>query len=162
MKRQVLHHCIISFAPDVIPSNLKDPTLSWIWQMGTSFGALCSNDLTGKTTHLIAVRWDAKAKAAKDYGHSKIVTPAWLLDSTARWAIQDEEAYALEDLDVENPDSVSLEDSLFATEEEKEALDVDWDEVNKEVEDFMNESGIDDEGDTTDSELSPILSKQQR
>lgn len=54
MKLQVLQHVIIAFT-DVIPQ-MKDPRLSWIWQMATSFGATCSMDLTGKTTHLIAVK----------------------------------------------------------------------------------------------------------
>ncbi|CEI95251.1 Putative Protein phosphatase [Rhizopus microsporus] len=155
MKSKVLENCVVSFAPDVIPVYLKDPTLSWIWQMATSFGATCSTDLTGKTTHLIAVKWDSKVKAAKEYGHSKIVTPAWLLDSTARWKKQDEEMYALPDAelsDIENPDSVSLEDNLFDEKEEELIENVDWDEISKEVDDFMNESGIDDDGDTTDSE----------
>lgn len=55
MKKSVLTNVIIAFT-DVIPKKIKDPTLSWIWQMATSFGAVCSMDLTGKTTHLIAVK----------------------------------------------------------------------------------------------------------
>lgn len=120
--------------------------------MTASFGATCSTDLTGKTTHFITLKWDAKTKAAKEYGHAKIVTPAWLLDSTARWKKQNEEAYSLQDAelsDIENPDSVSLEDHLFDEKEEELVENVDWDEVNKELEDFMDESEADN---TTDSE----------
>jgi RNA polymerase II subunit A-like phosphatase len=54
MKKSVLNNVIIAFT-DVIPQ-IKDPSLSWIWQMANSFGAVCSMDLTGKTTHLIAVK----------------------------------------------------------------------------------------------------------
>ncbi|KAG2232930.1 hypothetical protein INT48_006184 [Thamnidium elegans] len=88
MKLNVLQHVIITFT-DVIPQ-IKDPTLSWIWQMATSFGATCSMDLTGKTTHLIAVKFSSKVKAAREYGHSiHVVTPAWLLDSTSSCGIDD-------------------------------------------------------------------------
>jgi RNA polymerase II subunit A-like phosphatase len=166
MKKQVLNKVIIAFTADVIPTKLKDPTLSWIWQMATSFGAICSMDLTGKTTHLIAVKASSsKVKAAREYGHSiHVVTPAWLLDSTARWKSQNEAYYALPEVDVENPENTSLddlEDSAFDDEgeqdnnepEEEEVIEnVDWDEADREVEDFINESGIDDVWDTEDSD----------
>ncbi|KAI9269858.1 hypothetical protein BY458DRAFT_510632 [Sporodiniella umbellata] len=152
MKHKVLSQCIISLAPDLIPTNIRDPTLSWIWQMATSFGGSCSTDLTGKTTHLITIRHDTKVKTAKEHGHAHIVTPAWLLDSTARWALQPEELYSL-------PEEVDLESIEEAEKDEKSELDVDWDEVNKEVEDFMNESGIDDDGDTTDSDSTTHVNK---
>jgi RNA polymerase II subunit A-like phosphatase len=134
---------VIVFA-DVIPPTTKDPTLSWIWQMATSFGATCSTDLTGKTTHLIAVDpATSKAKAARLYGHSiHVVTPGWLLDSTARWAIQDEERYALP---VNVPDE---ETNTSVDDDEDERLNLDWAEADREVEDFINESGIDDAWDT--------------
>lgn len=156
---------MLTFTADVIPTKLKDPTLSWIWQMASSFGATCSMDLTGKTTHLIAVKANSnKVKAAREYGHSiHVVTPAWLLDSTARWTIQDENAYDLPEIDLENPESTSLDDleddSAFEDErnqeeeEEEEVIEnVDWDEADREVEDFINESGIDDVWDTEDSD----------
>ncbi|KAG1016809.1 hypothetical protein G6F26_012233 [Rhizopus arrhizus] len=152
LKRNVLSNCHIFFAPDVLHRHIRDPTHSGIWHMAASFGATCSTDLTGKTTHFITLKWDAKTKAAKEYGHAKIVTPAWLLDSTARWKKQNEEAYSLQDAelsDIENPDSVSLEDHLFDEKEEELVENVDWDEVNKELEDFMDESEADN---TTDSE----------
>ncbi|KAG1455529.1 hypothetical protein G6F56_007044 [Rhizopus delemar] len=155
LKRSVLSNCVISFAPEVLHRHHRDPNRSSLWHMATSFGASCSTDLTGKTTHLVALKWDAKAKTAKEYGHSKIVMPAWLLDSTARWKIQNEEMYVLQDAelsDIENPDSVSLEDHLFDEKEDELIENVDWDEVNKELEDFLDESGADTDGDTTDSE----------
>ncbi|KAI9244629.1 HAD-like domain-containing protein [Sporodiniella umbellata] len=155
LKRSVLADCNISFAPEVLYRHHRDPNRSGLWHMASSFGAGCSTDLTGKTTHLITIQWDAKAKTAKEYGHSKIVTPAWLLDSTARWKVQNEEAYVLQDAelsDIENPDSVSLEDHLFDEKEDELVENVDWDEVNKELEDFLDESGADTDGDTTDSE----------
>lgn len=170
MKKSVLANVIIAFT-DVIPKKIKDPTLSWIWQMATSFGAVCSMDLTGKTTHLIAIKTGSKVKAAREYGHSiRVVTPAWLLDSTARWAIQNEENYGLlPEVDIEDPESTMLDlgdDDLFEFEEEGDdeeneettKVSVDWDEANREVEDFINESGIDDVWDTdSDTVDSPIL-----
>lgn len=114
----------------------------------------------------------SKVKAAREYGHSiRVVTPAWLLDSTARWAIQNEENYGLlPELDIEDPESTLLDlgDDLFENSEfeeegdddegEEEKVLVDWDEANREVEDFINESGIDDVWDTdSDTVDSPIL-----
>ncbi|KAI9357156.1 HAD-like domain-containing protein [Pilaira anomala] len=157
MKLQVLQHVIIAFT-DVIPQ-MKDPSLSWIWQMATSFGATCSMDLTGKTTHLIAVKFGSKAKAAREYGHSiHIVTPAWLLDSTASWSIQDEDKYAIDETPASTPlelDDEEEEEDTFNSETEKVILD--WDEANREVEDFINESGIDDIWDT-DSDTKKLIS----
>lgn len=151
LKKNVLKNVIIAFT-DVIPQ-IKDPKLSWIWQMATSFGAICSMDLTGKTTHLIAVKSGSKVKAAREYGHSiHIVTPAWLLDSTARWSIQDEENYGLPEVEIENPESTPLD--LEDEDEEEQEVVVDWEDADREVEDFINESGIDDvwdtDSDTTD------------
>ncbi|GAA5795708.1 hypothetical protein HPULCUR_001070 [Helicostylum pulchrum] len=158
MKLNVLQHVIITFT-DVIPQ-IKDPTLSWIWQMATSFGATCSMDLTGKTTHLIAVKFSSKVKAAREYGHSiHVVTPAWLLDSTSSWSIQDESNYQLPQEDIDNPESTPLD---FLEEENDEKVSVDWEEADREVEDFINESGIDDiwdtDSDTVDSPLSACSS----
>ncbi|KAI8090786.1 HAD-like domain-containing protein [Thamnidium elegans] len=155
MKLNVLQHVIITFT-DVIPQ-IKDPTLSWIWQMATSFGATCSMDLTGKTTHLIAVKFSSKVKAAREYGHSiHVVTPAWLLDSTSSWSIQDESNYQLpQEEEIENP-----EYTLLDLEEEEEKVSLDWEEADREVEDFINESGIDDIWDTdSDTVDSPLYNK---
>ncbi|KAI8880547.1 hypothetical protein K501DRAFT_224695 [Backusella circina FSU 941] len=159
LKCKILENKVIVFA-DVIPPTTKDPTLSWIWQMATSFGATCSTDLTGKTTHLIAVNaFCSKVKAARLYGHSiHVVTPGWLLDSTARWAIQDEGGYALPAALSPLPDegettSTSVDDE----EEEEEKLNLDWAEADREVEDFINESGIDDTGDTDSDATNTIV-----
>ncbi|KAG2196900.1 hypothetical protein INT47_005124 [Mucor saturninus] len=145
LKKDVLKGVIIAFS-DVIPP-MKDPTFSWIWQMATSFGAMCSMDLTGKTTHLIAVKSGSKVKAAREYGHSiHTVTPAWLLDSTARWQIQNEENYALTNSDESDTESTPLLEE--EDEEEEQEVLVDWEDADREVEDFINESGIDDVWDT--------------
>jgi RNA polymerase II subunit A-like phosphatase len=87
------------------------------------------------------------------------VTPAWLLDSTARWSIQNEEYYTLPEIDIENPEStlLDLDDSTFDnelnSEEEEEKVNLDWEEANREVEDFINESGIDDIWETDSDNL---------
>ncbi|KAI8098007.1 uncharacterized protein B0P05DRAFT_522944 [Gilbertella persicaria] len=169
MKKRVLAEIKITFSDKILSSqHIKDPSLSWIWQMATSFGATCSVDLTGKTTHLIAINTSkSKVKAAREYGHNiHIVTPAWLLDSTARWKTQPEENYALPEIDVEHPEQILLDlESLSSEmttprkekeeeEEEEEDLieNINWDEANREVEEFINESGIDDVWGDTDSD----------
>lgn len=166
MKKRVLEGVIITFSDVILsPDNVKDPTLSWIWQTATSFGATCSVDLTGKTTHLIAIATSkSKVKAAREYGHASIhvVTPAWLLDSTARWQIQPEENYSVEEVEPENPEHSTLDLEFLSgqdgkknnsdTTEEDLIENINWDEANREVEDFINESGIDDVWDDTDSD----------
>ncbi|KAI8382261.1 HAD-like domain-containing protein [Blakeslea trispora] len=154
MKKKVLANVKITFSDKILSTQHKDPTLSWIWQMAISFGATCSTDLTGKTTHLIAINNSKnKVKAAREYGHNiHIVTPAWLLDSTARWQVQPEENYAVTDCSEPTPlDSESVT-SEMPTPQEKELENINWDEANREVEDFINESGIDDVWDDTDSD----------
>ncbi|CAO3654544.1 unnamed protein product [Mucor fragilis] len=158
MKKQVLKGVIITFSDVILSPDLKDPTLSWIWQMATSFGATCSLDLTGKTTHLIAVSTSKnKVHAAREYGHCKIVSPLWLLDSTARWKIQPEEAYELKEYQIPSP-KTSTEDEEQALQDDQEAPEeelvenINWDDANREVEDFINESGIDDIWGDTDSD----------
>ncbi|CEP19902.1 hypothetical protein [Parasitella parasitica] len=164
MKKQVLQGVIITFSDVILSPDLKDPTLSWIWQMATSFGATCSVDLTGKTTHLIAISTSKnKVHAAREYGHCKIVTPLWLLDSTARWKIQPEERYELKEYHTPSPEiSPEGEDQTLQDdqqEQEEELIEnINWDDANREVEDFINESGIDDiwgdtDSDTIDSSL---------
>ncbi|OBZ88464.1 RNA polymerase II subunit A C-terminal domain phosphatase [Choanephora cucurbitarum] len=161
MKKQVLANIKITFSDKILSTqHIKDPTLSWIWQMATSFGATCSVDLTGKTTHLIAINNSRnKVKAAREYGHNiHIVTPAWLLDSTARWQVQPEENYAVVDVDRSERTPLDSESvpSEMPTPQEKELENINWDEANREVEDFINESGIDDVWDDTDSDTIDI------
>lgn len=153
MKERVLKGKVITFSDRILaPFHSKDPSLSWIWQMATSFGATCSIDLTGKTTHLIAIQNSRnKVKAALEYGQPNllhIVTPAWLLDSTARWSIQPEENYQLNFNELDTVEDASLTDDLdyFSNSDKEDDLikNINWDETNREVEDFINESGIDD------------------
>ncbi|KAI9472463.1 MAG: hypothetical protein EXX96DRAFT_357301 [Benjaminiella poitrasii] len=168
MKQQVLKDTIITFSDRILPQQditHSDPSLSWIWQMASAYGAHCSIDLTGKTTHLIAIPATSrnKVKAARRYGHPNlhVVTPGWLFDSTARWSIQPEDNYALPEL--KNSDNEEYQDEDDMTEDPNDEAaeddsdedlvkDINWDEANKEVEDFINESGIDDVWGDTDSE----------
>ena len=88
-----------------------------------------------------------------------IVTIDWLLDSAARWSKQDEKRYILPSLnpsggpgevEVENPESTPFDDGAFDPGEHSIGEDVDWDEMDRDVDDALNESGT-DVGDT-DSE----------
>ena len=158
LKKDVLKGVIITFSDMILSPDLKDPTLSWIWQMATSFGATCSIDLTGKTTHLIAVSTSKnKVHAAREYGHCKIVTAQWLLDSTARWKIQPEEKYEIKEYQIPSP-KLSTEDEEQGLQDDQEEQEdelienINWDDANREVEDFINESGIDDIWGDTDSD----------
>ncbi|KAF7720872.1 Carboxy-terminal domain (CTD) phosphatase [Apophysomyces ossiformis] len=139
--------------PSVIPLQ-QDPKTSWIWQLAESFGAVCSLELTGKITHLIAAKaGTSKVNAARHSGRSiKIVTPAWLLDSTSRWEIQDEGRYVLPSTpsppgegEIENPEStpLDLDDGAFDDDDAGLVENIDWEEADREVEDFINESGTD-------------------
>ncbi|KAL8973260.1 MAG: hypothetical protein Q9183_000060 [Haloplaca sp. 2 TL-2023] len=64
-----------------------------------SFGASIENNITRKTTHLVAARnRTAKVRQAlkRGKGKVKIVSPQWLIDSLAQWARQDETPYLLD------------------------------------------------------------------
>ncbi|KAG0166824.1 Carboxy-terminal domain (CTD) phosphatase [Apophysomyces sp. BC1034] len=152
MKKKILQGVHIVFS-GVIPLQ-QDPQTSWIWQLAESFGAVCSLELTGKITHLIAAKaGTSKVNAARHSGRLiKVVTPAWLLDTTSRWKIQNEERYALPSTpsppgegEIENPEStpLDLDDGAFDDEDIGLVENIDWEEADREVEDFINESGTD-------------------
>ncbi|KAL0075274.1 hypothetical protein J3Q64DRAFT_1704091 [Phycomyces blakesleeanus] len=163
MKSRILKGLHLVFS-GVIPLH-QEPSQSWLWQLAISFGANCELELTGKVTHLIAAKpGTSKVKAALKYGKRiSIVTPAWLVDSTSRWAIQDEALYGLAQpstpQEIENPESTPLDfEDAFEDADNSLVENIDWDEADREVEDCMNESGtdvIDTDSDTVESPLGP-------
>ncbi|KAL8705530.1 MAG: hypothetical protein Q9201_001347 [Fulgogasparrea decipioides] len=63
-----------------------------------SFGATIDEEITKKTTHLVAARnRTAKVRQAlkRGKGKVKIVSPQWLIDSLAQWIRRDETPYLL-------------------------------------------------------------------
>ncbi|KAI9495880.1 HAD-like domain-containing protein, partial [Zychaea mexicana] len=162
MKRKILDGVHIVFS-GLIPQQqvLSD---SMYWRLAESFGAVCLPDLTGNVTHVIAAKAGTdKVNRARRANKIFIVTVDWLLDSTARWDKQDEKRYILPSLnpsasvgsdagevEVENPESTPFDDGAFDPDEHSLGEDVDWDDMDREVDDALNESGT-DFGDT-DSE----------
>lgn len=101
---------------------------------------------------------------ARKRGGIKIVWLSWFTDSIALWQRQDEKPYFLDDPPMPGPStSPTAESQLVSSDndldsddwdqeppEPKEAAQLDfgavnWDEINDEVEAFMNESDDDDD-----------------
>ncbi|KAI9031939.1 hypothetical protein CLU79DRAFT_730794 [Phycomyces nitens] len=170
MKSRILKGLYLVFS-GVIPLH-QEPSQSWLWQLAKSFGADCGQELTGKVTHLIAAKpGTSKVKAALKYGRRiSIVTPAWLVDSTSRWAIQDEALYGLAQpstpQEIENPESTPLDfEDAFEDADNSLVENIDWEEADREVDDCMNESGtdvIDTDSDTMESPLGPPLKGKRK
>ncbi|KAL8998466.1 MAG: hypothetical protein Q9169_002503 [Polycauliona sp. 2 TL-2023] len=93
-----------------------------------SFGATIEEEVTRKTTHLIAARnRTAKVRQAlrRGKGKVKIVSPQWLVDSLAQWTKLDETNYLL---DVEDNESSQVtngedEEGNFLSESEDTAIE---------------------------------------
>lgn len=141
----------------------------------SSFGARISPALTKSTTHVVAHkdRRTSKVRQAAKHPHIKIVTTGWLLQCFTQWVHVDEDPHQIEvERDEQGPsDSLPFEDmpeglTLTPSEadaEEDGALPDDfdddgelqsptiddevWERMNKDLEDFMNESGEDEDDD---------------
>jgi len=133
------------------------------------FGAKCYTELSNVVTHVVAAKHGTvKVDAARKRGGMKIVWLAWFTDSIALWRRQDETPYLLDDPspDVTQPTSI-LDSSQVPTDPElgnddwdedvteiskaeggaAESLnlaDIDWNDVNDEVDAAMNESDDED------------------
>ncbi|XP_076244842.1 RNA polymerase II subunit A C-terminal domain phosphatase Fcp1 isoform X2 [Calliopsis andreniformis] len=91
---QVLKGVNLTFS-GLIPTNQKLHQ-SRAYKVARAFGAEVSQDLTDKTTHLVAIRpGTAKANAAKKNGNIKIVNPDWLWTCAERWEHVDERLFPL-------------------------------------------------------------------
>lgn len=105
-----------------------------------------------------------KVDAARKRGGIKIVWLAWFTESTARWRHQDETPYLLDDPPVAGPSSSpTLDPHQISSDPEPDADDwdeaakaagadptsfeldeIDWNDINDEVDAAMNESDDDD------------------
>jgi RNA polymerase II subunit A-like phosphatase len=116
---------------------------------------------------------------ARKRGGIKIVWLAWFTDSIALWRRQDEKPYLLDDLPMPGPSSSPIAESQLISSdidldsddwdqdppEPKDAGELDfaavnWDEINDEVEAFMNETD-DDEGEQSDGLQSGNISEEE-
>ncbi|KAF5375137.1 hypothetical protein D9758_000554 [Tetrapyrgos nigripes] len=157
----------------VIPLDTK-PETTEIWRMAVMFGAKCSTELSPEVTHVVAAkRGTVKVDQARKRGGVKIVWLAWFTDSVALWHRQDETPYLLDDPptagpssspssvqqvssdpDIDEDDEWELEgsgatgDHSLGSTTSFEASQINWDDINDEVEAAMMES--DDEDDMSE------------
>ncbi|KMU79055.1 RNA polymerase 2 subunit A C-terminal domain containing protein phosphatase [Coccidioides immitis RMSCC 3703] len=92
IKRRILEAVVVVFS-GVIPLD-KDTQNAEISLWAKSFGAIITQKIDSRTTHLVAGRnRTAKVREATRYPKIKIVTVQWLLDSLTQWKRLDEEPY---------------------------------------------------------------------
>ncbi|KIJ21963.1 hypothetical protein PAXINDRAFT_105638 [Paxillus involutus ATCC 200175] len=147
----------------VIPLDTK-PESTEIWKVAHMFGARCYTELNNRTTHVVAAKHGTvKVDMARKRGGIRIVWLAWFTDSIALWQRQDETPYLLEDLTRSAPSlSPNLDPHQISSDPEPDADDwdvepapsgntdielgdINWDDINDEVEAAMNESDDDDD-----------------
>ncbi|KAF8560165.1 hypothetical protein OG21DRAFT_1480001 [Imleria badia] len=162
MRTKTLEGVHIVFS-SVIPLDTK-PETTEIWKVAHMFGARCYTELHNFTTHVVAAKQGTvKVDMARKRGGIKIVWLAWFTDSIALWRRQAETPYLLEDPTRHAPSlSPNIDPHPISSDPEPDAddwdveptpsgntafelADIDWNDINDEVEAAMNES--DDEED---------------
>lgn len=146
-----------------------------IWRVSREFGAVCEEEITDRTTHLITSRNDTeKVLEAVAVGNIKIINSDWIFNSIRRWKRENEENYRIEIIQTQNVESYnnvkrSKKRKLLLLEEEVEEEDGfdeevtgefetlldanDFNEINKELEDLeSSESESDDEKEFEENE----------
>ncbi|XP_070165279.1 RNA polymerase II subunit A C-terminal domain phosphatase isoform X3 [Polyergus mexicanus] len=94
VRSQVLKGLYLTFS-GLIPTHQKLHQ-SRVYKVARAFGAEVTQDLTEKTTHLVAIRkGTAKANAARKVANIKIVNPEWLWTCAERWERVDERLFPL-------------------------------------------------------------------
>ncbi|XP_043280796.1 RNA polymerase II subunit A C-terminal domain phosphatase isoform X2 [Venturia canescens] len=94
VRARVLKGLCLTFS-GLIPTHQKLHQ-SRVYKVAKAFGAEVTQDLTDKTTHLVAIKpGTAKANAAKKNKNIKIVNPDWLWLSAERWERVDERLFPL-------------------------------------------------------------------
>lgn len=152
VRSQVLKGLRLTFS-GLIPTHQKLHQ-SRVYKVARAFGAEVTQDLTEKTTHLVAIRkGTAKANTARKDANIKIVNPEWLWTCAERWERVDERLFPLtsqargsrvppphcsspervEDLESDNANSFanSINPLMSFTQEEIEFMDK---EVNEDME----------------------------
>ncbi|XP_076622872.1 RNA polymerase II subunit A C-terminal domain phosphatase Fcp1 isoform X1 [Colletes latitarsis] len=94
VRARVLKGVYLTFS-GLIPTHQKLHQ-SRAYKVARAFGAEVSQDLSDKTTHLVAIRpGTAKANTAKKNENIKIVNPDWLWTCAERWEHVDERLFPL-------------------------------------------------------------------
>lgn len=160
----------------VIPLDTP-PQSTEIWRLAYMFGATCHVELVPKVTHVVAAkRGTVKVDTARRQGKTRIVWLAWFTDSVALWRRMDETPYLLDaeengtklgagsnadevkaDVDGDqvssdhDPDPDDWDDGGLDRGDDVAVDEIDWDDINDEVDAAMNES---DDGGEDDDALS--------
>ncbi|KYN01568.1 PREDICTED: RNA polymerase II subunit A C-terminal domain phosphatase [Cyphomyrmex costatus] len=162
VRSQVLKGLYLTFS-GLIPTHQKLHQ-SRAYKVARAFGAEVTQDLTEKTTHLVAIRkGTAKANTARKDTNIKIVNSDWLWTCAERWEHVDERLFPLtsqargsrvppphcsspervEDVESDKTNSFanSINPLMSFTQEEIEFMDK---EVNEDMEDMVFEDEEDD------------------
>lgn len=150
IKRKVLGGVVLVFS-GVLPlgTDTQNADIS-LW--AKSFGAVISQKINMKTTHLVAGRnRTAKVREATRYPNIKIVTTQWLLDSLTQWKHLSEDPYLLpvhpdDRGEPISPGSKELESSWLSSENEEDSGEFLSDDENftETTEDIFKSSGLDE------------------
>ncbi|KAG2412191.1 hypothetical protein HFD88_009747 [Aspergillus terreus] len=150
IKRKVLGGVVLVFS-GVLPlgTDTQNADIS-LW--AKSFGAVISQKINMKTTHLVAGRnRTAKVREATRYPNIKIVTTQWLLDSLTQWKHLSEDPYLLpvhpdDRGEPISPGSKELESAWLSSENEEDSGEFLSDDENftETTEDIFKSSGLDE------------------
>ena len=171
MKRRVFHDCVILFS-GVLPLGValdQADIVQWV----RSFGAIVVAELIDTVTHVIAVKnGTAKVRRAFERPDVKVVHLKWLYECIAHWKRVPEENFYLErpegsDMPIpederakkaavndDNVEDIDTDSFVLSLNDGK----IDWNEINKELDEFMNSSDEEDSNEdeavtmTTDSD----------
>ncbi|EER26424.1 Carboxy-terminal domain (CTD) phosphatase [Coccidioides posadasii str. Silveira] len=158
IKRRILEAVVVVFS-GVIPLD-KDTQNAEISLWAKSFGAIITQKIDSRTTHLVAGRnRTAKVREATRYPKIKIVTVQWLLDSLTQWKRLDEEPYLVPvhpddrgepiSLPGTSPnDAKELDDAGYLSSSEEDTTSADDDES-----DFSKGRSQNDELENADEEI---------
>lgn len=161
IKKQVFKGCVFLFS-GILPlgTNLDSADIvQWV----RSFGAVVVADFVDTVTHVIATSGGTrKVQQAAAHPNIHIVYSDWIFACISEWKRVSEDKYKIdvvrdENLDFseqqqqnQNDDEEDLDTETFM--KSLNQGDVDWDEIDKEVEDFMASSDDEDGDDDGDDE----------
>ncbi|KAK0466334.1 uncharacterized protein EV420DRAFT_1511138 [Desarmillaria tabescens] len=138
----------------LFPMDTK-PESSEVWKMARTFGAKCSAELVEGVTHVVAAKpgTDKVNHGSKRPG-VKVVWAQWLTDCITLWQRVDETPYLMDpgvDRESVLTHGVVVRDKDKHHHEvgtELEIGEIDWNDINDEVDAAMNESDDDEDEDT--------------
>ncbi|KAE8152672.1 hypothetical protein BDV25DRAFT_150569 [Aspergillus avenaceus] len=143
IKSHVLSGVVLVFS-GVLPLNVmtKNADIS-LW--AKSFGAVISQKIRKKTTHLVAGRnRTAKVREATRYPNVKIVTTQWLLDCLTHWKRLDETPYLLEIHPDDKGEPISPGSGGSSSESEDTRERLSDEDISEPTEDMFESTGLDE------------------